>query len=275
MKTTRSFAGGLALAFGLVGAAGTATAGNPDPASRRQAVVESFGQVLVCQGGAQDGQVCQGDFECAGPPEGHCNGVRGARLIVRGELTVIADTVLTDPPPADPFLEVDPSQPCNGCEGQAGRSSYTLLLEFTKDGKRFTFADTYPGITQDSVNSFAGVGSEIPNWSVGAFESTLVNSFDTIPDYKIRFGLLPPAASQAVAAALGEPGKVPVTLEAEEVPACTDPAACNHCTGDFSNDACLVTNSEWSKHSAPTDVLASVRKFKVGIGFIDPPPPAP
>jgi len=281
MRTRRIGCCGLALALGLAGAAGTARAGNPDPASRKEAVVEAFGQVEVCQGPPNDGAVCVDDFECdtpgnTGSPTGFCTGVRGARLLARGTLTVIADTLLAPSPPTDPFLETAPAAPCVGCEGQPGRSSFTLLLEFTRDGKRFTFAETYQNVQIDSVNSFGNQvpGGSIPNWTVGAFESTIVNSFETFPDYKIRFALLPPAASAAIAAALGEPGKVPVVLEAEEVPACTDPAACNHCTAS-GTDECLVDNDQWAKHSGPSDVLASVRQLKVGIGFIDPPPPAP
>ncbi|MEB2346137.1 MAG: hypothetical protein OZ948_15525 [Deltaproteobacteria bacterium] len=280
MRTTRIGCTALALALGLAGAA---SAGNPDPASRKEAVVAAFGQVEVCQGPPNEGGVCVDDAECdtpgnTGPPTGTCSGVRGARLVARGSLTVIADTVLAPVLPlADPFLEGDPAAPCTGCEGQPGRSSYTLLLEFTRNGKRFTFAETYQGVQQDSVSSFDGQlpgGAGIPDWNVGAFETTVVNGFETSPDYKIRFALLPPAASAAIAAALGEPGKVPVVLEAEEVPACTDPAACHHCTASGS-DECLVDNTQWSKHSDPSDALASVRQLKIGIGFIDPPPPAP
>lgn len=281
MRTTRIGCAALATALGLAGAA---TAGNPDPASRKEQVVAAFGQVEVCQGPPNEGAVCVDDFECdtpgnTGPPTGTCSGVRGARLVARGSLTVIADTVLAPTLPVpDPFLEVAPpaDKPCVGCEGQPGRSSYTLLLEFTRNGKRFTFAETYQGVEQDSVNSFNSQlpgGAGISNWNVGAFETTLVNDSETSPDYKIRFALLPPAASAAIAAALGEPGKVPVVLEAEEVPACTDPTACNHCTA--SGSECNVDNTQWSKHSDPSDVLASVRQLKIGIGFIDPPPPAP
>jgi hypothetical protein len=282
MRSTRIGGCALALALGL---AGTASAGNPDPASRKDVVVASFGQVEVCQGPPNEGAVCTDDSECdtpgnTGTPTGFCSGVRGARLVARGNLTVIADTVLAPTLPlADPFLEVNPAAPCVGCEGNDGRSSYTLLLEFTRDGKRFTFAETYQGVAQDRVSSFNAQlpgGEAIPDWNVGAFETTVVNGFETSPDYKIRFALLPPAASAAIAAALGEPNKVPVVLEAEEVPACTDPAACNHCDAStVGTDECLVDNTQWSKHSDPSDVLASVRQLKVGIGFIDPPPPAP
>lgn len=275
---------GLALALALAGAAGTASAGNPDPASRRNVVVDAFGQVRVCQGPPNEGAVCSDDSACdtpgnTGTSTGFCTGVRGARLLVRGVLTVIADTVLAPLPQADPFLEATPAAPCSDCEGQPGRSSYTLLLQFDRGGKRFTFAETYPSVEVDSVNGFAGQvpgGEDIPDWTVGAYEGTLVNGFETSPEYKIRFGLLPPAASAAIAAALGEPGKVPVVLESEEIPACTDPASCNHCTAPpTGSDACKVDNAQWSKHSGPSDVLASVRQLKVGIGFIDPPPPAP
>jgi len=276
--------GGLALVLALAWS-GAASAGNPDPALRRQFVAESFGQVTVCQGPPNDGAPCTDDFECdtpgnTGAPTGTCTGVRGTRLVARGTLTVIADTVLAPTPPADPFLETAPTAPCTDCEGQPNRSSFTLLLQFTRDGRHFTFAETFTNVQSDGVNGF-GVqvpGGTIPNWNVGAFESTLVNAFETSPEYKIRFALLPPAAAAAVAAALGEPGRVPVVLESEEIAACTDAAACNHCTGDPSGSGeCLVDNTRWSKHSGPTDVLASVRQFKVGIGFIDPPatPPAP
>lgn len=274
MRTTRI--GCCALALGL---ASPALAGNPDPASRKDAVVAAFGQVEVCQGPPNEGAVCTDDLECdtpgnTGDPTGLCSGVRGARLVARGSLTVIADTVLAPALPLpDPFLEVAPPAPCVACEGQPGRSSFTLLLEFTRGGRRFTFAETYQDVRNDGVNGFgSGVpGGPIPSWNVGALESTLVNSSETSPEYKIRFGLLPPAAAAAVAAALGEPGRVPVVLEAEEVPACTDPAACNHCTPSGA-DECLVANTAWAKHSDPSDALASVRQLKIGIGFIDPPP---
>lgn len=283
MTIGRSSTGSLALALALALAAGAARAGNPDPESRREAVIEAFGQVEVCQGPPNDGAVCQDDSECdtpgnTGAPTGTCTGTRGARVLARGTLTVIADTVLAEPLPADPFLEDTPTSPCPICEGGAGRSSFTLLLQFTRGGKAFTFAETYANVLTDLVDGFGTTqvpGQFIPNWSVGAFESTLVNSGETFPDYKIRFALLPPAAAKAVAAALGEPGKVPVVLEAQELAQCTDPAACNHCTSPPFTDECAVTNDRWSKHSGPTDPLASVRQFKVGLGFIDPPPPAP
>lgn len=273
MRTTSTR---MAMLLATVLAAGTASAGNPDPATRRDFVVSAFGQVLLCQGGPNDGTPCNGNFDCnqGDPSQGTCDEVRGARLVARGVLTVISDTILATPIPADPFLETAPAAPCTTCEGAAGRSSYTLLLEFSKDGRQFTFAETFPGLTSDIVNGFGSQlpGQTIPSWSFGAFESTNVNSGEA-PDgsYKIRFGLLPPAAASAVAAALGEPGRVPVVLEAEEIAACTDPVACNHCPGGSSD--CVVPNSRWSKHSAGNDPLASVRKLKVGLGFIDPPAP--
>lgn len=264
----------LAAAGALAVAAGTASAGNPSPESRREAVIAAFGQVEVCQGGADEGQICTDSFECA--PPGACTGTRGARVLARGTLTVIADTVLATPLPPDPFLEGAPAAPCTDCEGQDGRSSFTLLLQFARDGKRFTFAETFTDVRADSVNGFGSqIGQFIPGWSVGAFETTLANSPETHPDfggYKIRFALLPPAAAAAVAAALGEPGKAPVLLEVEELAHCTDPVACNHCD-TFDPPACRVGNDRWSKHSDPSDPLASVRQFKVGLGFIDPPAP--
>jgi hypothetical protein len=279
MRTTRIGNGAVALALALAVSAGAAWAGNPNPELRRESTIAAFGQVQVCQGPPNDGAVCIDDAECdtpgnTGAPTGACSGTRGARLLVRGTLTVIADTVLASPPPADPFLETAPTTPCTTCEGEPGRSSFTLLLQFARDGKRFTFAETYTNVQNDGVDGF---GSQVPgefiaNWSFGAFESTLVNSGETFPDYKIGFALLPPAAATAVAAALGEPEKVPVVLEVLELAECTDSAACNHCVASGSED-CIVDNDEWSKHSGPSDPLASVRQFKVGIGFIDPPAP--
>lgn len=269
----------LALAAALAFAPVPALAGNPNPEGRRESTIAAFGQVEVCQGPPNDGAVCVEDFECdtpgnTGPPTGACTGTRGARVLARGTLTVIADTVLAEPLPADPFLEAAPAAPCLDCEGQPGRSSFTLLLQFTRDGRQFTFAESYQNVQNDGVDGF---GSQVPgqtifNWSFGAFESTLVNSGETFPDYKIRFGLLPPAAAAAVAAALGEPASVPVVLEVAELDACTDPAACSHCAATGGED-CVVPNDSWAKHSAPTDPLASVRQFKIGLGFIDPPAP--
>jgi hypothetical protein len=264
------------LAALVLALAGPSAAGNPDTDIRKGAVATALGNAAVCEGGPSKGQVCASDADCVnlaspGVGDGTCSGIAGARIVVRGVLTVIADTLLGGSLAADPFLEVNPSAPCTSCEGAPGRSSMTLLLEFTRSGKAYVFAETFPGLTQPDVDSFDVQlpGKSISGWFTSSFESDLAASSGTIP-YKIRWGLLPPNAAKAVAAALGEPTHVPIVLQSNEVPVCTDPASCNHCTDPATCN--FAVNTQFSRHSAGDDALGSVRRFKVDIGFIDPAP---
>jgi len=264
----------LALAAGaavLVGAPPATHAGNPDPVSRAEAVAETFGQQLVCEGGPRDGLPCvpfSGNDEescenLAGTPgvaDGTCIDIAPVCRRARGILTVVSDTVLSPAVGPNPFLETSPAVPCDGCEGGPGRSSMTLLLEFRREGRSHAFAEIYTGIPSNFVDISDPANPTQPGtpaWSSGGLESDLATDPETTP-YKIRWGLLPPGVAPAVAAALGDAHRVPVVIASDEVPICTDAAACNN--------AGLPTAR--ANHSDADDVLASVRRFKIDVGFL-------
>jgi hypothetical protein len=198
--------------------------------------------------------------------DGACTGIENARIVARGILTLIADTRLNVPAgDLGPYLETAPATPCTNCEGN-GNSSLTLILEFTRNGKSFVFADTFQGLNTSAVSGFAtaansGLPGDLPNWDFGAFESAF-----TTNNLLIKWAAVPPGARAAIVAALGEsdpptgPKKEPLLLQATEVPVCTDATACN----------LSVFNTKFSDHSGGSDVLASVRRFKVDIGFLGP-----
>lgn len=243
---------------------GAARAGNPDPESRTEAIATAFGQQLVCEGGPRSGLACEpfssddatSCLNLAGTPgvaDGSCTGIVEVCTRARGVLTVIADTVLADPIGSNPYLETNPAIPCAGCEGIDGRSSYTMLLEFKRDGEAYVFAETYVGID----TGFVDVGNPSPAWSSGGFESELAADPETTP-FKIRWGTLPPGVAPAVARALGDASKAPVVLQSNEVPVCTDAVECNN----------AGQPTQRANHAAANDVLASVRRFKVDLGFM-------
>ena len=268
----------LALAAVVILVSGVARAGNPSTDGRRGAVATAAGQATVCEGGGKKGDPCNDDSICTGG--GTCTGVSGTTIAARGVLTVIADTRLSAPSGGDPFLETNPPPAaCDDCEQTAQNNSFTLLLEFTLDGKAYAFAETFAGVGSQGVSGF---GSEVQNgggladWNTGASETELVNCADTV-EFKLRWGLLPPAAAAGVAKALGQPGKVPVVLASNEIPVCSDPAACN--LGTSPDPDCFggsgPANTQYARHSGGSDSLGSIRRFKVDIGFVTGLNPAP
>jgi hypothetical protein len=77
----------------------------------------------------------------------------------------------------------------------------------------------------------------------------------------IRWGGLPPAAETAVGAVVGKTASQRIALSrVDEVPICTDATPCN----------LSATNPRFSDHSNGTDVLATVRRFKVDIAVVGP-----
>jgi hypothetical protein len=257
--------------------ASSAGALNPETDLRTQVVAQEFSQVTVCVGGPRDKQPCvpfSGDpsetcenvNSLPGFTDGTCTGIQNARIVARGILTLIADTKLNvSSGDLGPYLEEKPGLPCTTCEG-AGNSSLTLVLEFTRDGKSYVFADTYQGLNTNTVSGFvttsnSGLPGDLPNWDFGAFESSFTSA-----NLLIKWAAVPPGARAGIVAALGEsdppggPNKQPLLLSANEIPVCTDTATCNH----------GVFNTKFADHAAGDDVLASVRRFKVDIGFLGP-----
>ncbi len=255
----------------------TSQAANPATDSRTQAVASEFSQVQVCVGGPRDKQpcvpfssepteTCENVDSLPGFTDGTCSGIENARIVARGILTLIADTRLNVPAgDLGPYLEEAPLTPCTDCEGN-GNSSLTLILEFTRNGQSFVFADTFQALNSNAVSGFvtttnSGLPGDLPNWDFGAFESAF-----TANNLLIKWAAVPPGARAAIVAALGEsdppagPKLQPLLIQTNEVPVCTDATACN--LGVF--------NTKFADHAGGADVLASVRRFKVDIGFLGP-----
>jgi hypothetical protein len=254
--------------------AGDAWASNPDTPSRAAATAEtSGGSTTVCEGGSHAGAVCSISDDCL--PGGTCTGVSNVRIAARGVLTIIADTKpagigwasTTMPGCTNPDAS---SGSVGSCENREN-GILTLLLEFTLNGKKYTFAESFTRLPSGSLDPFDDE-FRIDNWSIGggseagwnqqAVESTVAErSLFSGQIVQLRWGGLPPAAETAVGAVLGKTATQRVALSrTDDVPICTDTTPCK----------LSATNPRFSDHSDGTDPLATVRRYKVDIAVIGP-----
>jgi len=253
---------------------GAAFASNPGTDSRADNTATSSGSTTVCEGGTNPTNPCTSSGDCTGG--GTCTGVANVRVAARGLLTIITDTK----PPNTGWAATANAGGCtnpsegnlSSCETRAN-ALLTLMLEFTLNGKKYLFAESFkclPGgeacdgstddFTIDSWN--AGGGLFQAGWNQPAVESTLAErSVFSGNIIQIRWAGLPPGAENAVGAVLGRTPTQRVALSrTDEVPVCTDPTPCNH----------GPTNTRFSDHSSGTDVLGTVRRYKVDIAVVGP-----
>jgi hypothetical protein len=272
--TTRSLTLGALAALALC--ARQAWGSNPGTDTRAQSDATASGSTTICEGGTNPGATCSFSGDCTG---GTCTGVANVRVAARGLLTIIADTKPAGVGWASTALPGTCTNP-NKSAGTIGscetkdNAVLTMLLEFSLNGKKYTFAESFTrlpdGVPCDP--NAAPCDFLIPNWTIGlgsgagwnqpAVESTLAERSLSSPQVvQIRWGGLPPAAESAVGAVLGRTGNQRVALSrTDDVPICTDTTPCK----------LSATNPRFSDHSDGTDALATVRRFKVDIAVIGP-----
>ncbi len=241
---------------------------NPDTDSRADDISTRTGVSRVCEGGPNDGDPCTSSADCL-EPAGLCTGIPNINVVARGEITIIADTMLFEDPadPQNPWDEVAPTPlpnplPCStpstavpsDCETQ-NRSTLTLLLEFERNGKRYSYAEIFKQLPF----AFTIVPENSEGWSQPAVESTLSERTAFSDGVRIRWGILSPAAEAKLRALLGgSPTQRVVLSRVDEVPICTDPTPCQH----------GPRNDRFQDQSGPADVLATVRRYKVDIALV-------
>ncbi len=254
--------------------ASLAGAFNPGTDSRAEATATTAGSTTVCEGGSNDGTPCSFSGDCTGG--GFCSNIADVTIVARGVLTIISDTQ----PPGNGWEDTSYpgtcSEPTPGnlsdCEdGDSGL--LTLVLEFTLNGERYLFAESFKQLPDGDACGSPPCEFLIPNWSVGggsqagwtqqAVESILSEraAFDSSSFVRIRWGGLPPAVENAVGAVVGKSASQRIALSrTDEVPICTDATPCNH----------GPRNDKFSDHSGGTDVLATVRRYKVDVAVVGP-----
>ncbi len=237
-------------------------AGTPGPNARR-----TFLGLGVCEAGPNAGQPCVDGFDCddaQGAP-GTCT-TPAAEVAVRGILTMISDK------DAGRFEDTSAIPETRDSRGNVvptdfSRSTLTLVLEFTRDGQRFAFAETFKDLG-DYVNPALNIncrGFCVPTWREPAVENRIATpSVETdtggggmdgggggqasSPGVRISWATPPPSMGQKIVEALGlPPGSVPF-LE-------------------------VVNTIVIFDHSQEQNPLASVRRFKVKIRALLPPAP--
>jgi hypothetical protein len=251
-----------------------ALAFNPGTGSRASATATTGGSTTVCENGTNDGTTCTSSGDCTGG--GSCTSVADVNVVARGLLTIVSDTQPLDNGWADTSYPGVCSEPSSGstsdCE-QKDNSLLTLVLEFSLNGQHYLFAESFKQLPDGGSCGLPPCAFEVPSWSIGggsqagwsqqAVESILAETAaqfvnDTV---KIRWGGLPPAVEAAVGAVLGKSSSQRVALSrTDEVPICTDATPCNH----------GPRNNLFSDHSSGTDVLATVRRYKVDVAVIGP-----
>jgi hypothetical protein len=255
--------------------ASRAWASNPDTESRAGATASTSGSTTVCEAGTNPGAPCAFSGDCTGG--GTCTGVANVRIAARGVLTIIADTKPVGIGWASTALPGTCTNP-NKSTGTVGscenkdNSLLTLLLEFTLNGKKYTFAESFSRLPDGQVCASPPCDFVVANWNIGggsqagwnqpAVESTLAErSLFSGTFIQLRWGGLPPAAETAVGAVLGKTATQRVALSrTDDVPICTDTTPCK----------LSATNPRFSDHSDGTDALATVRRYKVDIAVIGP-----
>jgi hypothetical protein len=230
------------------------------------------GSNLICEGGTTPGVVCDPTHPCGGT--GTCSGLANVRIAARGLLTIIADTKPAGvgwtstalPGTCTNATTFDPG-PCE----IKNNALFTLLLEFTLNGKKYTYAETFArlpdGLTCSGDPTDSDCVAKVPSysgeadWFQPAVESSIAERSMSGQAVHIRWGGLPPAAETAVGAVVGKTASQRIALSrVDEVPICTDTTPCN----------LSATNPRFSDHSNGTDVLATVRRFKVDIAVVGP-----
>ena len=272
MTRTKATLAGLCL---LALWAGAVRASSPDPDSRASALAGATGAGRICEGGTNPGVSCTSVSNCNGG--GTCTGFVNVRIAARGLLTIISDTKPVGQGWATTSL-AGCSPPVAGQRGSCESRDnvlFTLLLEFTLNGKKYTYAESFTrlpdgNVCADDPNDPFNCQAQIPDWLPGpqagwnesAIESVLSErSLNTGQHLAIRWGGLPAAAEAAVATVVGRTGNQRIVLSrVDEVPICTDTTPCN----------LSALNPRGSDHSGGTDALATVRRFKVDIAVVGP-----
>jgi hypothetical protein len=253
--------------------AGGALASSPDPDSRTSTLANTTGAGRICEGGSTPGASCSDSVPCQ---TGTCTGFVNVRIAARGLLTIIADTKTPNQGWTTTSLPgcTDPAQGARGSCEASDNALFTLLLEFTLNGKKYTYASTFAHLpagalcaddpndgfdclpTVDNWNGEAG-------WTEPAVESTISEkSLFSGQHVTLRWGGLPLAAEAAVAAVVGKTASQRIDLSrVDEVPICTDPTPCGQPA---------ASPRPFSDHSNGTDPLATVRRFKVDIAVVGP-----
>lgn len=270
-ETVTRFVWLLALSF----VASSAWASSPDTQGRADGTASTAGSTTVCEGGSNPGTLCPSN-PCNGG--GTCTGIANVRIAARGTLTLIGDTKPVGIGWASTALPVGCSNPdkSNGTPGSCetrDNAILTLLLEFTLNGKKYTFAESFARLPDgNACTDPFDCDFTVPNWAIGggtqngwfqpAVESVIAErSLFSGTFVNLRWGGLPPAAETAVGAVLGKTSTQRVALSrTDEVPICTDTTPCK----------LSATNPRFSDHSDGTDVLGTVRRWKVDIAVIGP-----
>ncbi len=251
-----------------------ALAFNPGTESRTEATADTAGSTTVCENGSNDGTPCGDSLDCTGG--GTCTDIADVNVVARGHLTIIADTQPPNNGWADTSYPAACSEPAAGtpsdCEHK-DNSLLTLMLEFSLNGQRYVFAESFKQLPDGGSCGSPPCDFSIPNWSIGggtqsgwtqpAVESILAETAASFPGdiVRIRWGGLPPAVENAVGAVVGKSPSQRIALaRSDEVPTCTDATPCNH----------GPRNDRFSDHSGGTDVLATVRRYKVDVAVIGP-----
>jgi hypothetical protein len=252
-----------------------ALAFNPGTGSRAAATASTGGSTTVCENGTNDGTICTISGDCTGG--GSCTSVADVEIVARGVLTIVTDTQPVNNGWADTSYPGVCSEPSAGntsdCEHK-DNSLLTLVLEFTLNGERYLFAESFKQLPDGGTCGFPPCDFVVPNWPIGGGDSQagwsqqVVESIlaETAAEFgndtvKIRWGGLPPAVENAVGAVVGKSPTQRIALSrTDEVPVCTDATPCNH----------GPRNDRFSDHSSGTDVLATVRRYKVDVAIIGP-----
>lgn len=206
-----------------------ASAVGPGSEERRQAAGSR------CVGGTTPGESCGKDEDCGGLAQCALIDIEG--LEVRGMATFIADKDTGGPAAFGPATPVVVGDFGTGTQVQLpadfAHSTLTIVLEFTKDGQDFVFADSYSDV-------------DFPVWVVPGGEWIMARGV-----LDLRWGTGGEDLSIAVAAALGAPpGSTAYVQSFRDVP--------------------LPPSADQAEEA---EVLASVRRYKVTIGVVPPPGP--
>jgi hypothetical protein len=231
-------------------------------------MASSSGATTICEGGTNPGTACSFSDQCLNG--GTCTGVTQVRIAARGVLTIIADTkpvgvgwTTTSISGCNPATSGAPGS----CETK-DNAILTLLLEFTLNGKKYTFAESFTRLPDGAASCPSDCDFVIGNWSIGLgseagwnehpVESAISEHSMAGQPVQLRWGGLPPAAETAVGLVLGRTGNQRVGLSrVDDVPICTDTAACG-------------ASPKFSDHSGASDPLGTVRRYKVDIAVIGP-----
>ena len=214
----------LALAF-----AHNAAAVGPGSAERRRAAGS------LCVGGTTPGESCGTDLDCGGLAQ--CALIDIEALEVRGMVTFVADKDTGGPTSFGPPTPVVVGDFGTGGQVQIpadfAHSSLAVVIEFTKDGQDFVFADTYSDV-------------DFPVWVVAGGEWIIARAV-----LDLRWGTGGDDLSIAIATALGAPPGSTAYVKTFR-------------------DVTLPPSADQAEAA---EVLASVRRYKVTIGVVPPPSP--